>query len=428
MHEKSKDMKYLLTFISAMLLMVSCKSDDDKQPVKEKVKRTVFVYMAGENQLTNITSDDIKEMIDGAASIPSNGRMLVYVDKADSKIKPFIAQVTTNKQQPLDTLYKYPNDPYTSDADNFREVMERMMTLSPSDEYALILWGHGSGWVVENDTIPGPSRRAYGVDNGTNTNSNNGKWMNITQMARTLEGLTPFKFIFADCCNMACAEVGYELRNATEYLIGSPAEIPGWGAPYDKIMPSLFKSGSDMYRGIIDAYYDYYADYYQKNSPIVDRVGSEDLDGFSVPLSVIDSRYIAQLAEATRDVLTTFAPQYPNEPELNGIPYYLNLDVPVMYDMKAYIQRYASANDYATWKKAFDLAVPYSRMSFMWMTISRTLYYEDFDKFDKKVDGGSVSMFIPQNHTSYFSGNYAYNKKSNNFGWNRIINWSRFGW
>ena len=89
-------------------------------------------------------------MIDGAASIPSNGRMLIYVDKADSKIKPFIAQVTTNKQQPLDTLYKYTNDPYTSDADNFREVMERMMTLSPSDEYALILWGHGSGWVVEN--------------------------------------------------------------------------------------------------------------------------------------------------------------------------------------------------------------------------------------------------------------------------------------
>lgn len=174
-------MKYLLMFISAMLLMVSCKSDDDKQPVKEKVKRTVFVYMAGENQLTNITSDDIKEMTDGAASIPSNGRMLVYVDKADSKIKPFIAQVTTNKQQPLDTLYKYPNDPYTSDADNFREVMERMMAISPSDEYALILWGHGSGWVVENDTIPGPSHRAYGVDNGTNNpQSNYGKWMNIT--------------------------------------------------------------------------------------------------------------------------------------------------------------------------------------------------------------------------------------------------------
>lgn len=428
MHEKSKDMKYLLTFISAMLLMVSCKSDDDNQPVTEKAKRTVFVYMAGENDLSNFTSDDLQEMISGVGSIPANSRMLVFADKADSKTKPFIAQITSNKQQPLDTLYKYTNDFYTSDADCFREVMERMMTLSPSDEYALILWGHGSGWVVENDTIPGPSRRAYGVDNGTNTNSKNGKWMNITQMARALEGLTPFKFIFADCCNMGCAEVGYELRNATEYLIASPAEIPGLGAPYDKMMAAFYKNGSAMYQGIIDTYFNYYKDRFKQTTINVGYVGEEELSGFSVPLAVIDTRYIAQLAEATRDVLTTFAPQYPNEPELNGIPYYLNLDVPVMYDMKAYIQRYASANDYATWKKAFDLAVPYSRMSFKWMTISATLYYKDFDQFDMEADGGSVSMFIPQNHTSYSSGNYAYNKKSNNFGWNRIINWSRFGW
>ena len=96
--------------------------------------------------------------------------------------------------------------------------------------------------------------------------------------------------------------------------------------------------------------------------------------------------------------------------------------------LKAYIQRYASTTDYATWKQTFDLAVPYWRMSFKWLTASINLYYKDFDQFDTKADGGCVSMFIPQNHTSYTSGNFAFNKKSNNFGWNRIINWSRFGW
>lgn len=429
MHEKNKDMRYLLTFISAMLLMVSCSSNDDNQPVTEKAKRTVFIYMAGENNLSNFTSDDLQEMISGVGSIPANSRMLVFADKADSKTKPFIAQITSNKQQPLDTLYKYTNDFYTSDADCFREVMERMMSLSPSDEYALILWGHASGWAVEKDTIVGPSRRAYGVDNGTNTNSNNGKWMNITQMARALEGLTPFKFIFADCCNMGCAEVGYELRNTTEYFIASPAEIPGNGAPYDKIMSSLFKSGSDMYRGIVDGYFNYYTDFYHQKSPVsVSGVGYENLDGFSVPLSVIDTRYIAQLAERTRDVLTTIAPQYPNEPDLKGIPYYWQFDAPVMYDMKAYIQRYASAADYTSWKQAFDLAVPYSRMSFKWMTIYYELYYTGFSQFDQTADCGCVSMFIPQNGTGYTSGSYAYNKYANNFCWNRVLNWSRFGW
>ena len=98
-----------------MLFMVSCTSDNDIQPVK--VKRTVFVYMTAENSLTSKISGDIKEMTDGAVSIPANNRMLIFVDKADSQITPFIAQVTTNKQQPLDTLYKYPHDFYSSDAD-----------------------------------------------------------------------------------------------------------------------------------------------------------------------------------------------------------------------------------------------------------------------------------------------------------------------
>ena len=49
--------------------------------------------------------------------------------------------------------------------------------------------------------------------------------MNITQMARAMKGLPKLDYIFADCCNMMCAEVAYELKDATRYLIGSPAEI-----------------------------------------------------------------------------------------------------------------------------------------------------------------------------------------------------------
>ena len=35
-------MKYLLTILSVMLLMTSCKSDDDTPPVNERAKRTVL--------------------------------------------------------------------------------------------------------------------------------------------------------------------------------------------------------------------------------------------------------------------------------------------------------------------------------------------------------------------------------------------------
>ena len=54
---------------------------------------------------------------------------------------------------------------------------------------------------------------------------------------------------------MMTAEVGYELRDVTSYLIGSPSEIPGYGAPYDVIIPQLFKNGRELYRGIIEHVY-----------------------------------------------------------------------------------------------------------------------------------------------------------------------------
>ena len=56
-----------------------------------------------------------------------------------------------------------------------------------------------------------------------------------------------------NCCNFMCLEVLYELRNVTDYIIGSPAEIPDQGAPYDEIVPDMFADGR-FYTSIIDKY------------------------------------------------------------------------------------------------------------------------------------------------------------------------------
>ena len=46
-----------------------------------------------------------------------------------------------------------------------------------------------------------------------------------------------FDFIMFDACFMMSVEVAYEVRNYTDYYIGSPTENPGPGAPYDKVVP-----------------------------------------------------------------------------------------------------------------------------------------------------------------------------------------------
>lgn len=415
-------MKQILFFMCCAVLIIACKKDEEKK-IPTNAQRTVMVYMSGDNSLSPVVSEDIQEMLQGASGIPLNCNLVAFIDRSISSEKPFIARIT--KEAKLDTLYKYNDDFYASDPEKLSEVLKQITQLCPAKEYGLVLWGHASGWVVESDTIA--QKRAYGIDNN--------KWMNITQMAKALKGLKDqnvlpkLSFIFADCCNMLCAENGYELRDVTDYLIGSPAEIPGYGAPYQLVVPHLFNSGSALYKGIIDTYYDYYADYSHLNYSEKSSWPYME-DGYSVPLAVIDTKYIGELAYRTHDMLeraTGGYPQYPNSPDLTSIAFYWYGDVPMMYDMRAVMERLLSEADFKLWEETYQLAVPYYRMSMKWMTIWGSLA-RTFDTFDSNLKYGCISMFIPQQNSYYSYGNMAYNKTSINFGWNQVMDWKRFGW
>ena len=426
-----KKMKYLLTLICLAAVLTSCKeSNENDTPSDIQTTRTVMVYMAGENNLTvtngvRFLRNDLNEMIEGSKLLGKDQRLLIFVDSLNTsssskKGTPFIIEVHDGKTT---VLHQYDSNFYSCDPAKFKEVLQFMVKEAPAKSYGLVLWGHASGWTVINDSIVGTREtRAYGEDDGKNSGVNSIKWMNITQMARALKELPKLEFIFADCCNMMCAEVGYELRNVTNYLIGSPAEIPGDGAPYDEIIPYLYKSGSQLYKNIIDTYYDYY---------IEDFEGDYFLDGYSVPLSVIETKYMEQLAQATHDVLDKFTdgyPSYPQSPDMSGIVFYLYYDVPVLYDMRAFIKLNTSEADFLQWDKVYQQAVPYYRMSLRWMTIYEALEYSMYSFIQDSSINGCVSTFIPRNNRLYYNGTFHYNKTFNNFGWNRVLDWSRYGW
>ena len=432
-------MKHFLISITLLLLFTSCHKDQsDSKPTTSQ--RTVMAYMAADNNLSTFAVEDIWEMEDGAQSIPDGNTMVLFVDKRYNSEFPFIAKLTGNKNAPLDTLYKYDSERYDSDPVVFREALQKMMELCPAKEYGLVLWGHATGWMVDPDSIATHApRRAYGYDD------NNQTWMNITQMADALDGLPKMKFIFADCCNMSCVEVAYELRNNTEYLIAAPSEIPGRGAPYDILLKELFGTSPTFYENIVDAYYEYY-DNPANLTSTEKSTWPYMADGYSVPLSVFNTAYLPQLASATRDLIDNIPsgyPVYPNSPDFTDIVYYFGFDVPTMYDMRAVMSRLASLADFNKWDAVFRQAVPYNRMSMKWMTVFDgryvgSLYYypyfynlqSDFetDAFDPTLPYGCVSMYFPVVGKGFDEGDYCYNLRANNFEWNRLMQWDRFGW
>lgn len=418
-------MKYFFTLLGTLLLIVSCHKDDAPEFTKQKAERAVMIYMAGENNLTKsgngkrYLNSDIQEMIEGSRQLTDKQRLFVFVDSLTStgstKAAPYIMEIHNGQTY---IRKQFESDFYASDPDRFEDIVGWMTSNIDAESFGLVLWGHATGWIVDPDSIVS-SRRAYGVDSNEDCGSKSEKWMNITQMAQALSSQPKMDFIFADCCNMMCAEVGYELRNATEYLIGSPAEIPGDGAPYDKIVPYLYANGSNLYRNIIDTYYNYYLD---------DFRDEYSLNGYSVPLSVIDTKYMDQLASATHDILGSFVPEKPEGTSLSNIAYYWYYDTPVMYDMKAVVKTNATEGDYNNWVKVFNQAVPYSRMSMKWMTIYSKLEsnFRNFAQDESMY--GCVSMFVPLNSYYYNYGEFKYNKTSTSMEWNRAMEWNRFGW
>lgn len=434
-HQNKTSMKHIWTLAAALLLLSSCnKSDDDNTEKKDTIgDRTVVVYMSGENNLSALTNSDIEEMTAGAKNLPDSKRLIVFVDRADSRKKPFIARINSSSTTSrIDTLYQYPEDFYASSADRFYEVLQRATQLAPAKEYGLVLWGHANGWFIESDSVKTELRRAYGVDNGNNTtNGGQPKWLNIPSMRLALEKLgIDWQFVFADCCNMMCAEVGYELRNVTRYFIGSPAEIPSSGAPYHELVPVFFMSGNSLCHGIVDNYFNHYKNVYSQK-PQIDVNGvsvPEELSGHSVPLTVFDTQYAEPLARATRDVVAKIAATHSELPDLAEIPYYLDVVSPVMYDMKAFIRHYAPESDYQSWLAVFSQAVPYSHASLRWMTIYESLY-NAFGSFSRDESVyGCISMYIPQDLPGYNAGSSQYNKTAENMEWNRVIGWSQYGW
>ena len=361
---------------------VSCNKDDD-EPEDPQAERTVLIYMAAQNNLSywpgsgyRFAKNDLDEIKQALPQMGDNN-LVIFVDKAKNPNSlyddhnPYLLHYRKGELRdsvPLDSTM-VPCDPTM-----MKNVINRVFTDYPAKDYGLVLWGHASGWLVKSDSIVSYTarQRAYGGSNLNNSNQGAGdRWMNIPTLAKILKTVPHLKFIFADCCNMMCAECAYELKDVCDYFIASPAEIPGKGAPYNTVVPAMMEKET-FYKSICDNY----AQYYNNN----------------VPLAVVKSSEMAQLAAATKTVLQSMKAadnlqQYPN---LSNLIYYLDHN---LYDANHFIKTNATEAEYNSWKQAFDKAVVYKKFAKKWDTMNHVSFF-DFDMTEEYF--GGVSMFIPQ--------------------------------
>ena len=417
----------LMSIVTAATVFgfASCNNymDDDNdvvEPVMKRlpsvntpIERTVLVYMAGKNDLTSdpakhFLNKDLEEIKEGSLRLNDSDCLLVFVRRYlenNNLETPWLARIW--KGEVIDSISVEDMGITKTDACACDPlVMETVMRYAFSNyqarnDYGLVLWSHSSGWIIENEV---PTTRGYGLDNG-NYVGGSGKWINVPTMKNILEKMPHLKFIMADCCHFMCLESLYELRQVADYVIGSPAEIPGEGAPYKDVVPAMFEKDT-FYNTIVEKYH-------------ASQHGC-------LPLSVVKMSEMENVAQATSYVLQSVKANLGGAyADLTGMIHYGHLGHKAVFypennfffDAGDFLSRYASESDYLQWKQALDKAVVLKRIGYTWDTQKAwRIFFTDFQMTEEKFHG--VSMFIPQNPAK---GNYAkYNEDIKQMEWDKI--------
>ena len=389
--------KYLLHtvfLLSAVLLLAACRESLPEPEEKPLDHRTILVYMVGDNDLSGALWGDLDEMLSGSSAIPDSCNVLVYSDGTDL---PCIYRLTSARR--LEKWFSYPKEQNSCDSLVFLQVLKKMVHAFPSEHYALVMASHASGWIPRSNV----RRRTFGIDNNANSGSNVRAEMEIGMLRGVLETLPHFDYVFFDACFMQSVEVAYELKEVTDCVIGSPAEIPGPGAPYHKMMHALCAADIGQ---IVNGYHSYYPQGVF-SGVVLSAVCTAALD----ELAYQTVPHVVSLFHGRRENASPFFQDY--SPSYHS---YTNC-----FDMNSVMYNLLSDEEYARWEVCFSKAVPFRPPTASWYSsynYGTTCRVYDAEHY------GAVSMYLPS-ETDYSA---KWNDSFKQMRWYKAAGWDHTGW
>lgn len=396
-----------------LALFAACHDEEDGRPEpkpREQVARTVLVYIVGDageswNELSSLLKTNFNDMKKGMEEVDYSACNLVVYSEMVNDAPHLISIKKEGGKVIADTLHTYSErNPLFKDI--MSSVIEETVEYFPADSYGFVFLSHSSSWVPAGNNA---NARSIGYYRKTQ--------MNIADFHDALSTFPkPLKFILFDSCLMQSVEVAYELRGCAEYLIGSPTEIPGPGAPYKVLVPELFTE-SDLSVNIASTYWNYYEDRYGKG------VNSNDDWTAGVSVSVIksDGEALEHLALVTKELLS----KYVQNREVNGEA--IDRKTMLLYDLNdkanydldgliLYLTGGKDNTDYKVWRQAFEKVVVYWKTTpFNYSGILR-------EAFSMKGAEG-LSTYIP--YGEYDSN---LNKFYRTLQWYSAGGWNETGW
>ena len=269
----------------SVFVFTACSDEIPEEKIPVKSGRTILAYLISNNRSGNLDKNlkqNLVDMYSGLAETTDTCTLLVYYrpyeNDADGLEGPTILKYNSDGNGNINgrpsltggdlnagrviqesdgiSCFKEEQNHTSTSPETMKRILGLMVNMSPSQSYGLVFGSHGTSWMPGN-TVSG---RSFGDDAGYN--------INIPEMADVLVDVFSGKqldFILFDACMMATAEVCYEFKDVTDYLIGAVVETHVYGHPYDIVLPKLYEKNVP-YDEVCEDYIDYSRDLWQENS------------------------------------------------------------------------------------------------------------------------------------------------------------------
>lgn len=260
----------------SVVVFTACSDEIPEEKIPVKSGRTVLAYLISNNRSGNLDRNlkqNLVDMYSGLAQSKDSCTLLVYYrpynNDGDGLEGPAILKYSSDGNGNINghsslnggdlnarrviqesdgiSCFKEEQNHISTSPETMKRILNLMVNMSPSQSYGLVFGSHGTSWMPGN-TVKG---RSFGDDDGYN--------INIPEMSDVLEEVFSGKqldFILFDACMMATAEVCYEFKDVTDYLIGAVVETHVYGHPYDIVLPKLYEKNVP-YDEVCDDYIDY---------------------------------------------------------------------------------------------------------------------------------------------------------------------------
>lgn len=234
-----KRIRFTLLFAVLISLFASCSKDevlDAYGKPEDNDSYTIMMYGCGGGDLDFSMIQNIEEalLIGTSDKVKFTGQVNFSKEfqaiPATKNTQRFIIGNTPGQE--YEPTYIFDELLNLAEPENLTDFIKWSKKQCPSDNYILLLWNHGGGWMPEDDA---PQSKGIIFDD-----NHNNECLTLNNLVKGIEDSnTKLKMIYFDACLMGTLEVITGIKECADYVMGASHITPGIGGDYNSLIHHL---------------------------------------------------------------------------------------------------------------------------------------------------------------------------------------------